>query len=340
MGAGSGSGGAGGAATTGPGAGGAGGSTTVGSGGMGMGGGGGSGTGGGPGSVVDPQCWDGKVYAAEPVVSPRPSIQDLMASFSVANRLPWSIQVLGRRYPNGSAILTGATQGNNAPNGEANCFGIAYGADDTTAQKTVAGFRTAVHECGHMMDLNHDQFMMYAGLQYKCSISLGDKTPPRSIILSDEFDALGPKGGILDFQKDVYLKPTGTGNGGDQNFPLLFTEFSQYVNTMATSYEVYDVAPDDVIAGDASRDFAWFVERYLRILRAKYKTEYDKIAGDPCWRQLILADWGRVNRYWYEQTRENLTKLSTDESAKVDALIKDPLLLAEIENLRVLDGCR
>jgi hypothetical protein len=305
-----------------------------------MGGGGTTGAGGGPGSVVDPQCWDGKVYAAEPVVSPRPSIQDLMGSFNVANRLPWSIQVLGRRYPNGSAILTGATQGNNAPNGEANCFGIAYGASDTTAQKTVAGFRTAVHECGHMMDLNHDSFMMYAGLAYKCSISLGDGTPPRSIILSDEFDALGPKGGDLDFQKDVYLKPTGTGNGGDQNFPLLFTEFSQYVNTIATSYAVYDVAPDDVIAGDASRDFAWFVERYLRILRAKYKTEYDKVAGDQCWRQLILAVWGRVNRYWYEQTRENLTKLSTDESAKVDALIKDPLLLAEIENLRVLDGCR
>jgi hypothetical protein len=247
---------------------------------------------------------------------------------------------LTRRYPNGAAILTGATQGANFPNGEANCYGIAYGAADTTAQKIIAGFRTSVHECGHMMDLNHDRFMMRADLEYQCSISLGDKTPPRSIILGDEFDALGPKGGNLDFQKDVYLKPTGTGNGGDQNFPLLFTEFSQYVNTLATSYDVYDVAPDDSIAGDASRDFAWFTERYLRMLRASYKTEYDKIAGDPCWRQLILAVWGRVNRYWYESTRDKDVKLVSDEAAKVDALMRDPRLLAEIENLRVLDGCR
>jgi hypothetical protein len=305
-----------------------------------MGGSGPGGSGGGPGSIIDPACWDGKVYAAEPVPVMRANVMDLMSSFTLANRLPWSIQVLNRRYPNGGAIVTGATQGANAPNGEGNCFGIAYGADDTTAQKTVAGFRTAVHECGHMMDLNHDQFMMRADLQYKCSISLGDGTPPRSIILSDEFDALGPKGGDLDFQKDVYLKPTGTGNGGDQNFPLLFTEFSQYVNTLATSYSYYDIAPDDQIAGDASRDFAWFVERYLRILRASYKTEYDKVAGDMCWRQLILAVWGRVNRYWYESTKDNDIKLVSDEAAKVDVLIKDPNLLAEIENLRVLDGCR
>ncbi len=112
------------------------------------------------------------------------------------------------------------------------------------------------------------------------------------------------------------------------------------MNTLATSYAVYDVAPDDTIAGDASRDFAWFTERYLRILRSKYKTEYDKIANDPCWRQLILAVWGRVNRYWFESTRENLTKIVSNESPKVDALMRDPLLLAEIENLRVLDGCR
>jgi hypothetical protein len=295
---------------------------------------------GGPGSIIDPQCWDGKAYLAEPVPASRANIADLIASFNLANKLPWSIQVLSRRYPNGAAILTGATQPPNAPNGEANCYGIAYGSMDTTAQKIIAGFRTSVHECGHMMDLNHDRFMMRADLEYKCSISLGDGTPPRSIILGDEFDALGPKGGNLDFQKDVYLKPTGTGNGGDQNFPLLFTEFSQYVNTLATSYGVYDVAPDDSIAGDASRDFAWFTERYLRLLRASYKSEYDKIAGDACWRQLILAVWGRVNRYWYESTRDKDVKLVSTEAAKVDVLISDPRLLAEIENLRVLDGCR
>jgi hypothetical protein len=32
--------------------------------------------------------------------------------------------------------------------------------------------------------------------------------------------------------------------------------------------------------------------------------------------------------------------MSTAESAIVDKLIMDPLLIGEIENLRVLDGCR
>jgi hypothetical protein len=36
-------------------------------------------------------------------------------------------------------------------------------------------------------------------------LNIPSKTPPRSIILGDELDALGPKGGNLDFQKQVYL---------------------------------------------------------------------------------------------------------------------------------------
>jgi hypothetical protein len=205
--------------------------------------------------------------------------------------------------------------------------------------KTIAALRTVTHECGHMME-SHDRYMIRVDLEYNCNVPLTSKTPPRSIILTDEFDALGPKGGILDFQKDVYLKPTGTGNGGDQNWEGLVSEWAQYNTTIATSYAYYDYAKSDVIAGDASRDFAWFIERYLRVLRLKYKAEYDKLVNDTCWRKMVLANWGRSNRYWVETTKENLTGLWDDEAPKVDKLLQDPMLLAEIENLRVTDGCR
>jgi hypothetical protein len=35
-----------------------------------------------------------------------------------------------------------------------------------------------------------------------------------------------------------------------------------------------------------------------------------------------------------------VNKLWDDEAAKVDVLLKNPVLLAEIESLRVIDGCR
>jgi hypothetical protein len=275
------------------------------------------------------------VYAAEQIPAERASIEDLIPSFAVATRTDWAIQVLERRYPNGAELIRGATM--NDPDGEGNCFGIAYQPDDGW-EAIVDGLRTSVHECGHMMDLQFDRWLIRPDLEYACKTDIWEGSPMRSALLDDEFDALGPTGGTLDFQKEVYLQPTGTGNGGDQRFYLLFTEFSQYVNTLGTSYSVYDYAPDDVVAGDASRDFAWFIERYLRILRMEYPAEYDKLGKDECWRKLVLADWGKLNRYW--DASKGLEKLVSDEAAKVDELIRDPRLLAEIENLRVRDGCR
>jgi hypothetical protein len=55
---------------------------------------------------------------------------------------------------------------------------------------------------------------------------------------------------------------------------------------------------------------------------------------------LVLSTWGKINRYWAELANENITKFQTGEATKLDALIRDPRLAAEIENLRVLDGCR
>ena len=120
---------------------------------------------------------------------------------------------------------------------------------------------------------------------------------------------------------------------------MFYTEYNQYVNQMGSAYAYYDKTKEYNVA-DGSRGFAWWLERYLRILRMKYAAEYNKVAGDTCWRQLMLANWGRMARRWDEIRKANMKEFAVDETFKVEALVKDARFLPEIENLRVLDGCR
>jgi len=41
-------------------------------------------------------------------------------------------------------------------------------------------------------------------------------------------------------------------------------------------------------------------------------SNYDKLANDTCWRQLILANWGRANRYWNQMKMENVALVGSD----------------------------
>ena len=320
------------------GAGGAGGATggnagVGGTGGAGMGGAGGAGTGS---DLVDSRCWDGKVYADEPIAAMRANITDLISTFSVANRLPWAIQILNRRFPVGGKIVELATMSD--PNSK--CAQISLQASDNTATLAIYKLNVLTHECGHMMDLQ-SRYFIRADLEYKCSNSLlGPTSPSRNVILADEFDALRPMGGTTDSQTKLYFDPNGPqGNLGGQKWHVHFTEFNQYANSIAVNYSLSDHVRGDN-SGTSSRAWAWFTLRYLRIMRGQYKADYDKLANDPCWRRLVLSTWGKINRYWAELAKENITKFQTDEATKLDALIRDPRLMAEIENLRVLDGCR
>src|SRR5262249_42793711 len=111
--------GAGGSATAGTGGRGTGGAGT---GGAGTGGAGGAGPGGGgPGSRIDPQCLDGKAYAAEPIPDRSISVDDLIASYNPSNVLPWTIQMLNRRYPIGAIGASVAQQKNSL-----DCFNVAF----------------------------------------------------------------------------------------------------------------------------------------------------------------------------------------------------------------------
>jgi hypothetical protein len=294
-----------------------------------MAGAGGSSVGGGsPGAFIDPTCWDGIAYAAEPVPDRTIDVDDLIASYSPANLLPWTIEILNRRYPIGALGPAEAQADNDLP-----CFEVAFDTESPTVQVALDALNTVVHECGHRLD--GSRWVIRADLEYQCDESLTEDTPNRSIILSDEFEDLGPKGDSLDFLEEVYLQ----GSSGEQNFSVFYTEYNQYVNQMGSAYAYYDETKE-YNAADGSRGFAWWLERYLRILRTQYKAEYDKIAGDACWRQLMLANWGRMARRWDEIAKANMTEFAIEETFQVEALVRQPQFLAEIEHLRVLDGCR
>jgi hypothetical protein len=292
--------------------------------------------GAGGADLVDSKCWDGKVYADEPIAAKRADITDLISTFSVANRVPWAIQILNRRFPVGGKIVELATMSDPNPK----CAQVSFPASDNTATLAMYKLQVLTHECGHMMDLQ-SRYFIRTDLEYKCSNTLwGPTSPSRNVILADELDALRPVGGTTDAQRTLYFDPNGPqGNLGAQKWPVHFTEFNQYANSIATNYSMSDYGRGDD-TGNSSRAWAWFTQRYLRIMRAQYKADYDKLANDPCWRRLVLSTWGKINRYWAELAKENITKFQTGEATKLDALIRDPRLTAEIENLRVLDGCR
>lgn len=289
---------------------------------------GGPGAGGGTGALIDPRCLDGMAYTAEPVPDRSINVDDLIASYNPNNLLPWAIQFLNRRYPVGAVGPSEAQRKN-----QLDCFNVSFPSRTPSLQDALDGLNTAVHECGHMID-GDERWVIRTDLEYNCSEGLVGSTPPRNIVLGDEFEALSPKGGSLATLRQIYM----TGPGSNQTFQVFFTEYNQFVNQMGSAYAYYDKTKERSVA-DGSRTFAWWLQRYLRILRMRFPAEYNKITRDTCWRRLILADWGRMVRRWEEIRKANMREFWNDETPKVEALVNDPRLLAEIENLRVLDGC-
>jgi hypothetical protein len=269
--------------------------------------------------IIAPTCADGTIYASE-ALPVRTDITDLMSRFDASKKLDWSIQVLFRRYPTGATILERA-------NNDTGCFDIGV-RDAIGAKDVIAGLRTSVHECGHMVDLNKETFVFSPTSEMKCNFSLARGTPPRNVIVKDEFQALWPDDSFKELYLDKY---------GDQDFVGLITETLQYINTLATSYAFYDVTTFDPVARDGVHAFQWYVTRYLRQIRTNHPAAYDKLVGDRCWRNLILTGWGRAQRYLVAS--KGMKDLSGKDDALLETLMTEPKLVDEIHLLRVKDGC-
>ena len=265
-------------------------------------------------------CLD-KQIGDEEVLPVRVDISDLVADYDESMRLPWAISVLQRRYPTGAFIMQEA-------NNKTDCFEISV-EDPSKAENVINGLRTAVHECGHMIDLNVPQrYVIRKDLQYKCDFSIASGGPARRIILDDEFQEKWPN----DSFRKTYLEEL-----GDQTFDLLLDEASQYINTLATSYAFYDYTTFDPVARDGVHAFYWYIARFLRKTRMEHADFYDKLVNDTCWRQVILATWGRSERYLVET--QGLPGLGGEDDALLHELRNDPELVSEIDRLRELDGC-
>jgi hypothetical protein len=290
---------------------------------------------------VDPGCVDGQYEETLP--NPAGDISGLMASYSPEGYLEFIAAALEVRYPVGAALVEGGLKNQQI----GHCIDF-FLSNKSTPEAVVKQFSTIVHECGHFYDIGLSGFdgasyVITESLTLTCSggdkKEYGGNTFVRSELTSDTFsDELPPCpegqfGGDCDFYANTYL----TGQSGDQGFSLLFEEFVQYVNSLATGYAFNDFYTGGASERDGILTFLWYIERYLYLARTKHPDTYGFLSKSACWREAILTVWGRA--WLYLEVTKDIPALGISDD-KLMGLVENPDLLAEIQTLRELQGCQ
>ena len=210
--------------------------------------------------------------------------------------------VLNRRYPLGWYIIDrGLREG--AAIGHCIDF---FMRDRSSAERVNSQLSTAVHECGHFLDmsLNGDAFVIRRDLSITCeegdSTDRFGQTFARSRINDDDYSRLRPpcqgnRSPDCDSYADIYLDgdpDNESFEGGDQGFNMLAEEAVQYINSLATSYAVYDQSRYSTSARDGILTHLWWIQRYLAYARDRYPAAHQFLLGNECYRRLILTIWG------------------------------------------------
>jgi hypothetical protein len=125
-------------------------------------------------------------------------------------------------------------------------------------------------------------------------------------------------------------------DSGDQGYDMLQEETLQYIHSLASGYTFNDFYTGSASERDGILTFLWYTTRYLRMARIDYPQTYTLLSEDSCWRELILSAWGRA--WLYLDVTDGLGQLGIDDNA-LEALVREPVLLEEIERLRALQGC-
>jgi hypothetical protein len=279
------------------------------------------------------------------------SLADL--AYSPSQPDTYLLAALARRYPLGKAIVDGARQGGG---GGDDCV-TAFLQDRTDPSSVLRDASTVVHECGHVLDLNAANngdgttsvYMIRTDLRFQCAggdtVARGGKTFERSRIVGDAFGAKRPPCGHDDVDGcDVYAESYLDGSpddakfqSGDQGYDLLLEEAVQYVNSLASALTFEQAyAENQMGERDGILTLLWYVERYLALARTKHPDSYEVLSKDPCWRQATLTVWDRA--WFYLQATSGKTALGIDDGP-IEALVRDPILIAEIDALRALE-CR
>lgn len=277
------------------------------------------------------------------------SLSGLTFSQSKANE--YLLAALEKRYPLGKAIVEGGLTSSLAKS-QGNCIDR-FLQDKSSAGAVLRQATTIVHECGHFYDLGEasgssSAFVLKPSeLSFTCkngdTTSRGGKTFARSLIKSDthypsrKACASGAAQGC-DFYAQIYLDGVASDakfDSGDQGYNSVLEEATQYVNSLATALAFQDqYTGQKVSERDGILTFLWYIERYLAMARADYPEAYKLLSEDECWRQATLSVWDRG--WFYLRATKGMTNLGLDD-AKLETLVNDPDLVAEIDALRKLE---
>jgi hypothetical protein len=298
---------------------------------------------------VDPACLDGQYSEALP--TPEVAIDDLTAGYIAGNAKAYYSAVLNRRYPLGNYLIENALVEANESIGD--CVET-FVRDQSTAAAAEERIGTAVHECGHFLDIargmvsRRDVYVFRADLELSCqrgdTLGRGGKTFARSRITEDDYSAERPpcdggRGEDCDSYADIYLDGNpddATFESGDQGFNMLAEEALQYINSLATAYAFHDRHEFTVSARDGILTHLWWIERYLRYARLNYPEAHEFLLGDACWRETLLNIWGRA--WFYLAHTDDMPALGISDDALFE-LVSDPDLLSELQRVRDAQGC-
>lgn len=261
------------------------------------------------------------------------SLKDLVDNYRKENSTQFILESAKRRYPVGYTILNDRKNDNN-------CKQFFPKDSEKSPKGDLSAFTNLLaHECGHMYNfaLNGATFetMTYfinENYTFKCeggSIHSSKPTPKRAIIYKDKFSK-DPVG-----YEDIYAQ-TYLVDSGNQGFPLLLEEYNQYVNDLAANYSLHDnINPAWNIKAGAL-NFAWYVQRYLYKTRKENPQGYKNIAGNSCYRNAILVNWGRM--WHFMDAAKNVNNIG-NAYKKLQPALEKPELMNEINLLRKAHGC-
>ena len=321
---------------SGGGSGGTGGSNTGGTGGSNTGGTGGSNTGGTGGTTsscvgagplfaefTDPQCTDGQYCEVLPDVSVSIAgwVSQLEPEPPASQATPIALEMLDATWPFASDILR-----NDLSCADTYMTGSGWGWYNNVG--------LAVHECGHMWDLDWQQGWTYhMSKDHHLAIPDNDYFP-RAEIFNDQYSAAIPDAAAND-----YFKPGEATS--DQGIQTMFDEWAQYIHSVALSYLFCrDLPFDDLKDFDMGfmLHFAWAAPRYFVWAENHHPGDFANMMGDANVREAMLALWGQTMLYYDAFSAHPEWTPSATETQYFDAM-RHPDLLDMVDRIREAHGC-
>lgn len=315
--------------------GGTGGANTGGAGGTNTGGtgGGAAGTGGSPTScpgagalfaeMTDPQCTDGRYCEALPDIDLDISgwVAQLEQEPPASQGTSVALQMFDAAWPFAADILR----------------------NDLSCADEYMGFvgwgwynniGLAVHECGHMWDLDWQQGWTYhMSKDYHLPIPNEDYFP-RMEIYQDAYTSEIP-----DAAANSYFEPGEVTS--DQGIQTMFDEWAQYVHSVALSYLLCRHLPfEDLKDFDMGYmlHFAWAAPRYFLYAEQQRPGDFADMMADFDVREAMLALWGQTMLYFDAFSAHPEWAPSVTETRYFDAM-RHPDLQDMMDRVRKAHGC-